>query len=100
MEVDENGEKDYESLNAVDIDLFCSNMNDLLDGKEVDIPEFDFIKGEKVFGKRLTRIDKDQLIVIEGIHALNGKLTEQIPDNTKFKIYISPLAQLNVDIHN
>ena len=100
MEVDANGEKDYESLNAVDIDLFCSNMNDLLDGKEVDIPEFDFIKGEKVFGKRLTKIDKDQLIVIEGIHALNGKLTEQIPDNTKFKIYISPLAQLNIDIHN
>ena len=100
MEVDANGEKDYESLNAEDIDLFCSNMNDLLDGKEVDIPEFDFIKGEKVFGKRLTKIDKDQLIVIEGIHALNGKLTEQIPDNTKFKIYISPLAQLNIDIHN
>ena len=100
MEVDENGEKDYESLNAVDIDLFCSNMNDLLEGKEVDIPEFDFLEGRKVFGKRLTRIDKDQPIVIEGIHALNGKLTEQIPDDTKFKIYISPLAQLNVDIHN
>ena len=100
MELDENGEKDYESLNAVDIDLFCSNMNDLLAGKEVDIPEFDFIKGEKIFGKRLTRIDKDQLIVIEGIHALNSKLTEQIPDETKFKIYISPLAQLNIDIHN
>ncbi|MBE6029468.1 MAG: nucleoside kinase [Clostridiales bacterium] len=100
MELDENGEKDYESLNAVDIDLFCSNMNDLLAGKEVDIPEFDFIKGEKIFGKRLTKIDKDQLIVIEGIHALNSKLTEQIPDETKFKIYISPLAQLNIDIHN
>ena len=100
MEVDENGEKDYESLNAVDIDLFCSNMNDLLEGKEVDIPEFDFLEGRKVFGKRLTRIDKDQPIVIEGIHALNSKLTEQIPDDTKFKIYISPLAQLNVDIHN
>ena len=100
MEVDANGEKDYESLNAVDIDLFCSNMNDLLAGKEVDIPEFDFISGKKIFGKRMTRIDKDQLIVIEGIHALNSKLTEQIPDETKFKIYISPLAQLNVDIHN
>jgi len=100
MKADENGEKDYESLSAVDIDLFCSNMNDLLAGKEVDIPEFDFIKGKKVFGNRITSIDKDQIIVIEGIHALNDKLTEQIPDGTKFKIYISPLAQLNVDIHN
>ena len=100
MKPNEKGEKDYESLSAVDIDLFCRNMNDLLAGKEVDIPEFDFISGEKVFGKRLTKIDKDQLIVIEGIHALNGKLTEQIPDETKFKIYISPLAQMNVDIHN
>ena len=100
MEVDANGEKDYESLNAVDIDLFCSNMNDLLAGEEVDIPEFDFISGEKIFGKHITRIDNDQPIVIEGIHALNGKLTEQIPDETKFKIYISPLAQMNVDIHN
>ena len=100
MEVDANGEKDYESLNAVDIDLFCGNMNDLLAGKEVDIPEFDFISGRKVFGKHITRIGNDQPIVIEGIHALNGKLTEQIPDETKFRIYISPLAQMNVDIHN
>ena len=100
MEVDANGEKDYESLKAVDIDLFCGNMNDLLEGKEVDIPEFDFISGRKVFGKHITRIGEDQPIVIEGIHALNGKLTEQIPDETKFKIYISPLAQMNVDIHN
>ncbi|MGX8774560.1 MAG: nucleoside kinase [Bacillota bacterium] len=100
MEVDANGEKDYESLNAVDIDLFCGNMNDLLAGREVDIPEFDFISGKKVFGKHVTTIGEDQPIVIEGIHALNGKLTEQIPDETKFKIYISPLAQMNVDIHN
>ena len=100
MVPDENGEMDFESLNAVDIDLFCRNMNDLLDGKEVDLPEFDFLEGKKVFGKRITQIDSDQLIVIEGIHALNSKLTEQIPDQTKYKIYISPLAQLNVDVHN
>lgn len=100
MKVNEKGEKDYESLDAVDIDLFCSNMNDLLAGKEVDLPEFDFLEGRKVFGNRITRIDKDQLIVIEGIHALNGRLTEQIPEETKYKIYISPLAQLNVDMHN
>ena len=97
---DANGELDFENLGAVDIDLFCSNMNDLLAGKEVDLPEFDFLEGKKVFGNRITKMDEDQLIVIEGIHALNRKLTEQIPDETKYKIYISPLAQLNVDVHN
>ncbi|MCQ2545144.1 MAG: nucleoside kinase [Clostridia bacterium] len=98
--VDENGEKNYENLNALDIDLFSSNMNDLLAGKEVDIPEFDFIDGKKHFGRRLTRIKKNQPIVIEGIHALNGKLTEQIDDKEKFKIYISPLTQINIDTQN
>lgn len=98
--VDENGERDYENLNALDIDLFNSNMNDLLAGKEVDLPEFDFMEGRKVFGKRITSIKSDQLIVIEGIHALNGKLTEQIDSKEKYRIYISPLTQLNIDRHN
>ncbi len=98
--LDENGERDYENLNALDIDLFNSNMNDLLAGKEVDLPEFDFMEGRKVFGKRITSIKSDQLIVIEGIHALNGKLTEQIDSKEKYRIYISPLTQLNIDRHN
>ena len=98
--LDENGEPDYENLNAIDIDLFNSNMNDLLEGKEADLPEFDFMEGRKIFGKRITSIKSDQLIVIEGIHALNGKLTEQIDDNEKYRIYISPLTQLNIDRHN
>lgn len=98
--LDENGERDYENLDALDIDLFSRNMNDLLDGKLVDIPEFDFIDGVKIFGNRVTRIEHDQPIVIEGIHALNGRLTEQINDEEKFKIYISPLTQLNIDSHN
>lgn len=98
--LDENGEKNYENLNALDIDLFSNNMNDLLAGKEVDIPEFDFMEGKKIFGKRFTKIEKTQPIVIEGIHALNGKLTEQIDDKEKFKIYISPLTQINIDTQN
>ena len=98
--LDENGEPDYENLNAIDIDLFNSNMNDLLEGKEADLPEFDFMEGRKIFGKRITSIKSDQLIIIEGIHALNGKLTEQIDDNEKYRIYISPLTQLNIDRHN
>lgn len=98
--IDENGDYDFENLNALDINLFNNNMNDLLAGKEVDLPEFDFIEGTKIFGKRITKISDDQLIVIEGIHALNGKLTEQIPEEEKYRIYISPLTQLNIDTHN
>lgn len=98
--LDENGEKNYEGLEAIDIDLFNSNMNDLLAGKEVDLPTFNFLTGEKEYGKRITSIKSNQLIVIEGIHGLNEKMTEKIPDEEKFKIYISPLTQLNIDEHN
>jgi uridine kinase len=100
MEVDENGNRDYEGLSAVDTKLFASQMNDLLSGKKVDIPEFDFISGTKIFGKRITSIREDQAIVIEGIHALNPKLSEGIDDKDKFRIYISPLTQLNIDMHH
>ena len=95
--LDENGEKDYESIRAVDIDLFNQQINDLLNGQKVDIPTFDFINGTKVFGQRIVSIDKNQPIVIEGIHALNQILTRDIDDAEKFKIYISPLTSLNID---
>lgn len=98
--LDENGERNYEDLEAVDVKLFNDNMNDLLAGKEVDLPTFDFITGTKQYGKRITSIKENQLIVIEGIHALNDALTAQIPKENKFKIYISPLTQLNIDSHN
>ncbi len=97
---DEFGEKDYENLNAVDIDLFNDNMNDLLAGKEVDLPVFNFLTGHKEFGTKKTRIKATQPIVIEGIHALNRALTPKIAEEEKFKIYISPLIQLNIDNHN
>lgn len=98
--VDEFGEKDYENLNAVDIELFNDNMNDLLEGREVDLPVFDFLTGHKKFGTKKTRIKSSQPIVIEGIHALNQALTPKIAEEEKFKIYISPLIQLNIDNHN
>ena len=98
--LDEYGEKNFEDLEAVDIGLFNSNMNDLLAGKTVDLPSFDFITGHKQFGKRFTSIKSNQPIVIEGIHALNEALTPDIPKEEKFKIYISPLTQLNIDSHN
>ena len=95
--LDENGEKDYESIQAVDIELFNKQINDLLNGQKVDLPTFDFINGTKIFGQRIVSIDKNQPIVIEGIHALNQILTKDINDNEKFKIYISPLTSLNID---
>lgn len=98
--LDDNGEPDYENLSALEIDLFNEHMNALLEGKEVDLPEFDFVKGKKVYGGRVTSLEKGQPIVIEGIHALNGKLTEKIRSSEKYKIYISPLTQLNIDKHN
>ena len=98
--LDANGEPDYESLNAIDVDLFNQHMNDLLDGKEVDIPEFDFIHGRKIFGQRVLSIKQNQPIVIEGIHALNDAMTPAIDPDEKFKIYISPLTNLNIDAHN
>lgn len=98
--LDENGEPDYENLRAIDVELFNQNLNDLLDGQEVDIPSFDFIEGKKKFGHNLTSIKKDQPIIIEGIHALNDAMTPEIDYEDKFKIYISPLTNLNIDSHN
>ena len=98
--LDKNGEKDFESIHAVDLTLFNKQMNDLLNGKTVDLPSFDFIEGTKKYGHRIVSIDKNQPIVIEGIHALNELLTSDIDDDEKFKIYISPLTQLNINSNN
>lgn len=97
---DANGEPNFEDIEAIDLDLFNSNMNALLAGEEVDLPVFDFREGTKMYGRRITRAQKGQPIVIEGIHGLNKTLTAGIPDEEKFKIYISPLTQLHIDDHN
>ena len=98
--VDEDGHYNFENLDALDIDLFNDNMNRLLMGERVDLPRFDFRTGRKVFGTRITSIGPLQPVVIEGIHGLNDKLTERIDDDEKFRIYISPFTQLNIDRHN
>ena len=97
---DEHGDPNYEGIDAVDVALFNKNMNDLLAGKEVDLPTFNFMTGHKEYGKRITKLEENQIIVIEGIHGLNDDLTSVIPKDEKFKIYISPLTQLNIDMHN
>lgn len=97
---DENGRKDFEALDAVDVDLFSRQMNDLLAGRKTDLPTFDFIEGVKKYGTRITSIDSTQPIVIEGIHALNPAMSRGIADDEKFRIYISPLTSLNIDAHH
>lgn len=96
----ENGKPDFESLRALDRELFNTQMNDLLAGKKVDIPYFNFVSGKKEYGKRIIRLTDTQPLVIEGLHCLNPALTDQIPNEVKFRIYISPLTQLNIDAHN
>ncbi len=97
---DENGEPDLESIRAIDISLFGQNIRDLLAGKEVDLPHFDFNKTEKVYGQRITRLEKNQLIVIEGIHAMNDLLLAEFDEKEAFKIYISPFTPISIDHHN
>jgi uridine kinase len=96
---DENGEPDLESIEALDIDLFNENMLSLINGDEVQLPKFDFKQGKRVLGRKL-KVEDDQPIIIEGIHALNERMTNQIPKHQKFKIYIAPQAQINLDNHN
>lgn len=97
---DENGKYNFEDLEAVDVELFNDQMNALLAGETVDMPVFDFITGSKRYGMRITRAEDDQPIVIEGIHALNRRLTYNIDDDEKYRIYISPLTTLNIDDNN
>ena len=97
--LDENGQPDLEALEALDVPLFNKNMKDLIDGKEVTIPHFSFQSGKREEGP-IYKIEKNQLIIIEGIHALNEKLTYLIPKEQKYKIYIAPQEQINLDNHN
>ncbi len=95
-----DGKPDFEGLEALDRNLLNRDLELLMKGEKVDIPTFSFKEGVKEFGKRITRINPGQPIVIEGLHCLNPALTAQIPDDVKFRIYISPLTQLSIDLHN
>ncbi|MEJ5257780.1 MAG: nucleoside kinase [Fervidobacterium sp.] len=94
---DENGNYDFEALEALDVELFNKNLVDLFNGKEVEIPKFNFVLGKRESSGTKMKIEKDQIIIVEGIHGLNPKLTELVPEELKFKIYASALAQLNLD---
>lgn len=97
---DENGDWDFENINALDLPYFRQQMSDLLEGKEVELPTYSFEKGERIFeGKRL-QLDKDSVIILEGLHALNPSLLPNIPREATYKIFVSALTTINIDNHN
>lgn len=97
---DKNGKLDTESLNAVDVTLFNKHLTKLLNGETVELPEYNFVAGKREYNGRRVKLEKKDIIVIEGLHGLNDELTLSIDRKQKFKIYISPLTQLNIDNHN
>ncbi|ACA44457.1 nucleoside kinase [Clostridium botulinum] len=97
---DENGDYDFESIDALDIDLFNEDLKHILNGEEVQIPTFNFKKGKREYDGKKIKLPKNGILIVEGIHGLNPILTREIPDKNKFKIYISALTQLNIDNHN
>ncbi len=98
--VDENGKLDFECLEAVDLRLFNEHILKLLAGEEVELPTFDFTTGHKMYLGNKMKLSDNEILVVEGIHCLNDKLTEAIPLDQKFKIYISALTVLNIDYYN
>lgn len=98
--VDEFGEKNFECLEAIDVEQFNKDMLELLEGKRVEMPVFNFKTGTREYKGDFLQLDKDDILVIEGIHGLNDRLSYALPKESKFKIYLSALTQLNIDEHN
>lgn len=99
--LDENGQPDFECLEALNIELLNQNLMDLFEGKEINLPSYDFHTGTSYFeeGNTMT-LGKNEILIMEGIHGLNDKLTPKVPAEYKFKIYLSALTQLNLNDHN
>ena len=95
-----DGSYDFESLDAVNLEQLNIDLLKLLEGQSVELPKFNFITGKSEKSGRIVSVDEDHPIIIEGIHGLNPRLTYEIPEKNKFKIYISALTQLNLDAHN
>ncbi len=98
--LDENGNYNFECLDAIDVEQFNADMTALLRGEEVELPTFNFKTGKREYRGNVKKLGKNDILVIEGIHGLNDLLSHSLPRKNKFKIYISALTQLNVDEHN
>lgn len=97
---DENGDYDYESLYALDIEQFNKDLNALIAGEEVAMPTFDFASGRRIYKGNTLKLTDNTILLMEGIHGLNPELTRKIPDSQKFKVYVSALTTLVIDDHN
>ncbi len=97
---DENGNYNFECLEAIDVHRFNEDMTGLLSGERVELPEFNFKTGKREYKGNFMQLGADDILVIEGIHGLNEKMSYALPDESKYKVYISALTTLNVDIHN
>ncbi len=97
---DENGDYDYESLYALDLEQFNKDITDLLAGKEVDMPTYNFKTGQREYLGNKLKLEKGDILLMEGIHGLNPELTRNIPDEQKFRVFVSALTTLNIDDHN
>ena len=98
--VDEDGNYNFECLEALDLELFEDDMCDLLDGEEIEMPTFDFRSGRRVYKGNTMKLGPQDVLIIEGIHGLNPRTTQELPQESIFKVYISALTSLNVDEHN
>ena len=98
--LDEDGNYNFECLEAIDIEQFNKDMVELLEGKKVELPSFNFKTGHREYNGNFLQLGEDDILVIEGIHGLNDKMSYMLPSKSKFKIYISALTCLNIDGHN
>lgn len=96
---DEKGEYDFESLYTVDLNLFNKHLSQLLEGKRVEVPSYNFVTGKREYRGHFVKLGPNDMLIVEGIHALNDILTLSVDRRYKYKIYISPLVQLNIDNH-
>ena len=97
---DENGNYNFETIASLDVDLLTKHINQLLDGEEIDVPSYNFITGKREYLGHKLKIGEKDVLVMEGIHGLNGTLTNEIPEDAKYRIYVSALNQINLDEHN
>lgn len=98
--LDEDGKYNFECLEALDLEKFNEDMSALLRGEAVEIPHFDFRQGKRVYKGDVQKLGKDDILILEGIHGLNDRLAYSLPRESRFKVYISALTQLNIDEHN
>ena len=98
--LDEHGEKDYESLYALDLDLFEQHMLRLMQGEEVELPFYNFVTGKREYRKNFLKMTDNSILIVEGIHGLNPELTAHIPPEKIFKVYVSALTTISLDDHN